>query len=108
MKVLHLLNSNKYSGAENVVCQIFGMMQDEPSVEMLYCSPDGPIREALEERRIPFSAVNCLSISEVKRIIRQFQPDIIHAHDFTAGIISSLAAGSIPVINHLHNNPRLL
>ena len=54
MKVLHLLQSDRFSGAENVVCQIIGMMKNEPNIEMVYCSSDGPIRDALAERKIKF------------------------------------------------------
>lgn len=104
MKILHILNSNRFSGAENVVCQIITMFKDDPNIEMIYCSPDGPIREALEERSIPFLALKKLSPSELGKAIKQFQPDFIHAHDFTAGIISAVACRNIPIINHLHNN----
>ena len=50
MKVLHLLASNKYSGAENVVCQIIKMFNN--SVEMVYCSVDGPIAQTLKDKGI--------------------------------------------------------
>lgn len=33
MRVLHLLASNKFSGAENVACQIIKMFSDEPNFE---------------------------------------------------------------------------
>ena len=52
MKVLHLLASNKYSGAENVVCQIISMFKDE--VEMVYCSPNGEIENTLRDKKIKF------------------------------------------------------
>lgn len=104
MKVLHLLNSKQFSGAENVVCQIINMMRNEKNMDMLYCSPDGPIREVLEERNIPYFPISSLTVREVRRVIKAYAPDVIHAHDFTAGVISAVAAGRIPVINHLHNN----
>ena len=47
MKVLHILASNRFSGAENVVCQIVDMFKGE--IEMAYCSPDGDIRNSLKE-----------------------------------------------------------
>ena len=50
MKVLHLLASNKYSGAENVVCQIINMFNGE--VEMAYCSPIGEIENSLKDKEI--------------------------------------------------------
>lgn len=104
MKILHVLNSNKYSGAENVVCQIINMFAFDTNVEMVYCSPDGPIRENLEEYGIPFAPMTALSGSELKRVINEQKPDVIHAHDFRASMIAASASKKIPVISHLHNN----
>lgn len=104
MKVLHLLNSNHFSGAENVVCQIIGLFKDDQNIKMIYCSPDGQIREALEERSIDFEPVECLSVAEVRRIIRKCEPDVIHAHDMRAGFFAALVCGSIPLVSHIHNN----
>ena len=103
MKVLHLLQSHHFSGAENVVCQIIAMMRGS-DVEAAYSSQDGPIREALEERSIPFYPMTSLSVSEVKRVIKEVQPDVIHAHDMRASFVAALACGKIPLISHVHNN----
>ena len=104
MKVLHLLQSNRFSGAENVVCQIIGMMKNEPNIEMVYCSRDGQISEALKERGIEFYPINNLTVSEVKRVIKEYKPDIIHAHDMRASYIAARACGNITLISHVHNN----
>ena len=48
MTILHVLYSNRFSGAENVVCQIIEMFREYPDVRMVYCSPDSDIvRHAL-------------------------------------------------------------
>lgn len=104
MKVLHLLQSNRFSGAENVVCQIIGMMKNEPNIEMVYCSRDGQISEALNERNISFAPIKELSVKEVKRVIKEQKPDIIHAHDMRAGFVAACACGKIPLVSHIHNN----
>lgn len=104
MKVLHLLQSNRFSGAENVVCQIIGMMRNEPDMEMVYCSRDGQISDALRERNIPFVPIQELSVKEVKRVVKEQKPDIIHAHDMRAGFVAACACGKIPLISHIHNN----
>ena len=104
MKVLHLLQSNRFSGAENVVCQIIGMMKNEPNIEMVYCSRDGQISEALNERNIAFAPIKELSVKEVKRVIKEQKPDIIHAHDMGASFVAARACGKIPLISHIHNN----
>lgn len=104
MKILHLLNSNQFSGAENVVCQIIDMYKNDNNIEMIYCSPGGPIAETLAERKIHFVPLNKLSVSELKQIITDEKPDLIHAHDFRASIIAAAARGKTPIISHLHNN----
>ena len=104
MKVLHVLASNRYSGAENVVCQIIGMFSGEGNIEMAYCSPDGKIRESLEEKGILFVPINKLSGKELKRVIKNYRPDIIHAHDMRASFVVSRCAKKIPFISHIHNN----
>ncbi len=104
MKILHLLPSDRYSGAENVVCQIVSFFKENQKMEMLYCSPDGPIRSALEERSIPFSPLKDFSVQAVRKKIREEQPDIVHAHDMKASVVAAAACGKIPLISHVHNN----
>ncbi len=104
MKIMHLLESPHFSGAENVVCQIIGMMKNQPDIEMFYSSRDGQIREALKERDILFAPINKLSVLEVKRVIAEHKPHIIHAHDMRASFIAAIACGNIPLISHIHNN----
>lgn len=104
IKIMHLLQSNRFSGAENVVCQIINMMGSYNDIEMAYCSRDGQIREALYERNIEFLPIRNLTVKEVKRIIKEYKPDLIHAHDMRASFIGALACGNIPIISHIHNN----
>ena len=52
-RILHILPSNSFSGAENVVCQIIQMYRDTPGTTMAYCCPEGPIRQTLERLEIP-------------------------------------------------------
>ena len=103
-KVLHLLSSNRYSGAENMVCQIAHMFKKLDQYEVIYCSPNGPISEALREREITFIPLKVLSLFEVQRVVCAVKPDIIHAHDMKASFLASLSCGRIPLISHIHNN----
>ena len=102
MKVLHMLQSSRFSGAENVVCQIIGFLREK--YEFVYCSQDGQIRNALEERDIVFNPVNSMSLKEFKRVIHENEPDLIHAHDISASVLAGLASGKTPVISHVHVN----
>lgn len=104
MKILHLLQSDRFSGAENVVCQIINMFKDEPNIEMVYCSPDGQIREALKERNIRFVPLKNFSVGEIKRVLKEEKPDIIHAHDMRASFYAARVCENISLISHIHNN----
>ena len=73
IKIMHLLQSDRFSGAENVVCQIINMMDNNDIIEMTYCSSDGQIREALNERNIRFLPIRKLTVKEVKRIIKEYK-----------------------------------
>lgn len=104
MKILHILNTSEYSGAENVVISIIKSMPD--GYDCIYVSPDGYIREVLERHNvkfIPFSTKR-INFIELMKIVYKEKPDVIHAHDYTAGIISSLVCSKSHIINHLHNN----
>ena len=103
MKVLHVLNSRIYSGAEKVVCQIIHMFDRE--VEMVYCSPYSEIVESmLQQEKVTYLPVDTLVPSQLGRIIAEQKPDLIHAHDMRASFVSALCCGKIPVISHIHNN----
>lgn len=102
MRVLHLLKSTIYSGAENVALTI---MDCFPEDEMIYASPDGPIREVVERRGHKFCPLETASIGAVKEIIRKIKPDLVHAHDFSMASYAAWTAGKIPVVAHFHNNP---
>ena len=103
MKVMHVLNSRIYSGAEKVVCQIIKSFRDD--VEMVYCSPDSDIvRQMLAEQNVTFLPMETMSTKELKRVIREQKPDLIHAHDMRASFFCALCCGRIPLVSHIHNN----
>ena len=104
MKVLHLLASNSFSGAENVVCQIIQMTKNVKDLEMVYCSPNGNISDALKERDVKFVPLSKLSKKEVKRVIVSEKPDVVHAHDMHASFVASRACKKTPLVSHIHNN----
>ena len=103
MKILHILSSNHYSGAENVVSQLITECKDTP-YEMIYCSPDGQIGEALKERNIKFHPLTEMSVTQIHRAIQIIKPDLLHAHDMRASYLCSKVCDEIPIISHIHNN----
>lgn len=104
MKVMHLLQSSKFSGAENVVCQIISLFNNNSDIEMIYVCPDGPIRQELEKRQIKYAMLSTFSQKEINRIVKMIAPDFIHAHDFNASVRASMIRG-VKIISHLHSNP---
>ena len=104
MKILHLLSSNQFSGAENVVCQIISMLKDKTDYDMIYCSPDGKIRTALDQRSIPFQPLEKMNCHSLRSIIKQYKPDLIHAHDVRASILAAKFSRSCRIISHIHAN----
>ena len=102
MKVLHLLSSNIFSGAENVACQIIKMTSDD--VEAVYCCPNGNVENSLADRGISFLPLKKLSISEIRRVIKEYKPDIIHAHDPRAICMAALSTRKVQIIGHVHSN----
>lgn len=102
-KVLHVLSSRSYSGAEHVVISIIRNMPND--IESVYASPDGSIRDRLEAEGIRFFPLRKVCVSEIRRVVRLISPDVIHAHDYRASVVCSLSGVSVPVISHLHNNP---
>ena len=105
MIIAHVLQSNIYSGAENVICQIIEMFSENDDVSMIYVSPSGPIDHILEEKGIKHFRLNAFTVREIKKAINTINPDVIHAHDFNASVRTAIACKKIPIISHLHNNP---
>ncbi len=103
MRVMHLLASNSFSGAENVACQIIKMFENS-GVDMAYVSPNGKIAQTLKEKKVRFFGVDVLNEEQVKKVIEEYKPDLIHAHDMRASYVASKAKGNVPLISHVHNN----
>lgn len=104
MKVLHVLNSRIYSGAEKVASQIIKAFEQD-GMELPYCSPESDmVAEMLAEQDIRYIRVKSLTPGRLKKVIDAEKPDLIHAHDMRATLISALCCGKIPIISHIHNN----
>lgn len=102
-RILHILSSNSFSGAENVAITIIKNTQKDYKVA--YASVEGPIRDILKKNSIEYLPMSELSVSEIRRIVKRWQPGIIHAHDFKASIKSGLATFRIPIVAHIHQSP---
>lgn len=101
-KILHVVKSNVFNGAENVVCQIINMFKNE--FEMLYCSPKGKIEEVLDKRNIKYIELIKFSPIYLKKIIAKNSISTIHAHDPAACVLSALSFSRKKIIAHVHGN----
>ena len=104
VRILHVLNTGQFSGAENVVCQIIGMFKNDDGIQMAYTSPDGPIREALEEREIKYYPMSHLCRRELCRVVKEYAPEIVHAHDIRATVLASTFPPKIKKLSTIHGN----
>ncbi len=104
LRIMHLLKSDVYSGAENVVFQIIKALGRD--YEFLYVAAEGPVRNALEAEAIPFELLKKFSLRNIRAVMKRFQPDIIHAHDFSASVFAACVTGSgEKLISQLHYDP---
>ncbi len=103
LRVLHVLKSSIYSGAENVAITIIKQLNNR--FEFIYVATDGPIREKLEEEKIPHILLNSFNRGNLRCIIQRLKPDIIHAHDFSATVFCASLTGGFRLISHLHCSP---
>lgn len=101
-KILYLLSSNIFSGAENVICTIINNLDN--NYEAVYCSPFGPIEDIVKSKGIKYYGLKKLNLKYVKKIIEEYKPDIIHANDYKASLLASFTNFNGPIISHLHNN----
>ncbi len=102
IRIMHVLNTDSYSGAENVAISIIEGTSSK--CDSIYVSLDGSIRDILKEKGITFYPITKMTVYEIANAIKILHPDVIHAHDFTAGIICSMVTTSVTIINHIHNN----
>lgn len=106
VKVLHLISTNVFSGAENVACQIIKLFSNDDKYKMVYCSTIGSNKESLENRKIEVLPLEKFNYACVKKAIEEFKPDIIHAHDARASIMAAVCVKkeTIKIISHIHGN----
>lgn len=102
-KVFFIMSTDDFSGAEAVNFSIIENLNK--NFDFYWVSRKGKIESYLKERNIKFIPITSLSPKEIRRVVRENKPDILHATDYRASCICSLANVNVPIISHLHNNP---
>lgn len=106
IRVIHLLSTDVFSGAENVGCQIINGFKNDPKYsEMIYVSRIGTNRQFLEARGIKYYSLYGFNKKSISRALAELKPDIVHAHDVKASVMAARCIrGGISIISHVHNN----
>lgn len=102
-RVVHLLSSDIYSGAESVTVSIIKSLEEE--YEFIYVSPSGSIEKILNDKGIKHISLDNINPITLKRLFEQLKPDIVHAHDFKASVKLAFTNYKCKKISHLHQNP---
>lgn len=103
LRIMHVLKSSVYSGAENVVITIIKALSDR--FDFLYVASDGPVRQTLERENVPYLLLERFDRRSLKKAVGSYAPDIVHAHDFSASVLSASVEGNFRLISHLHYDP---
>ena len=103
IKVLHVLKSSVYSGAENVVITIMKHLAEQ--FDFAYLATKGEIEAVLKKEQLSYYLLKKYTRKAIGKVIREFEPDIVHAHDFTATVFCSSLRKDFYLISHLHYDP---
>lgn len=103
-KVMHLMSTHEFSGAENVACQIINAFKDDNNYKMIYVSEIKKNEKKLKEKNINYYKLDNFNIKCLKKAINDIKPDIIHAHDIKASILASFFHKKAKIISHVHSN----
>lgn len=103
IKVLHVLKSSIYSGAENVAITIINHL--DKNYESAYLATNGEIEAILKKNEISYFLLNKYTRNNISKVIKNYQPDIVHAHDFSATVFCATIPGSFHLISHIHYDP---
>jgi len=110
MKIVHVILSDKISGAERVVQGISKKLKRHNFVEIVCC--EGDISESYRKYASNTYMLNCrnpiLMIGQLISYLRRVKPDIVHAHDNRASLYVLLAMKlsgiRTPIVSHVHNS----
>lgn len=104
-KVMHLISTSNFSGAENVACQIINCFKNDKNYKMLYVSEIGNNEQSLKDRNIEYYKLKKFNYINIKKAMKEIDPNIIHAHDIRASVIAAiLKKKKVKIISHIHSN----
>lgn len=104
MKIMHLMSTHSFSGAENVACQIINSFKDEKEYDMIYVSEIKENKQNLLDRNVEYYELKKFNYKNIRKAVCQLKPDIIHAHDIKASIYASTFYKKAKIVSHIHAN----
>ncbi|WP_352338917.1 glycosyltransferase [Psychrobacter sp. 16-MNA-CIBAN-0192] len=113
MKILYVITGLGKGGAERVVCDLADKMYEKGNiVKIAYLTGDiltRPVNEKIELIKLNLNSISTFLFAYVSlsRLIKDYNPDIVHAHMVHANIITRLIKILSPVkklINTAHNS----
>lgn len=103
-KVIHIVSTGNYGALERVILTIITLLDN---YEHIYVSPTGDIDSILEKNKIIHYTVEKIDFSELSKIVKKVNPNIIHVHDVDASIsllLLVIKSRNIQTISHLHDS----
>lgn len=114
-KILHIISGDLWAGAEVQAFTLLTALQKIPDVEVAaVLMNEGELARRLREKHIavtvfPETEMGTFSIFlALRRLITQWQPDVVHTHRFKENILGALAsalAGGVPSLRTTHGAP---
>lgn len=74
-RILHILSSDGLAGAENVAMCIISNISE--CSDSYHTSPSGSIEKIVNSRYILYLPMNKLSIMQIRKVIKEWKPEII-------------------------------
>ena len=110
-RILTVVDSLRRGGAERLLVTTHSFLDQErfePAVVALF--PPYDLASELRDLGVHVWTLDTSGprdllrgLLRTRRLVRGFDPDLIHTHLFTANVVVRLAAGRVPVLTTLHN-----
>lgn len=110
LRILTVITPSRLSGAERIAISLARGLVARGHTVAFACRNERPTLGALEAAGLPClttgirGKLNPAALWRLLNAIRSFEPDVIHTHLSTAGLLGSLCGRlrGIPVVSHVH------
>lgn len=107
MNIIHIMSGGDIGGAKTHIMSLVSQLTKSNDVLLISLREGAFVREARAEG-INVQAVDNSNILKsygcIKRIIKKFNPDIIHLHGAKANLIGSMIKYNIPTVTTVHSD----